>query len=265
MPDGPALFEGCTIVYGGVRLQLAYALRPSFNRFGFGSDSCESKQDVNDFWLILYCAGAVLIFVKLWSVLRQRTGRERPPYEVTLPGRAAEPPKPIDVAAAARSADRWAGIADAGSVVAAGLDAIARQDKSFDAKHFIAGARAAYEVIVTAFAEGDRRTLKNLLSRDVYDGFEMTIRDREGTGETTESRFVSIDKSDITDAELRGRTAQITIRFVSQLVSATRDRNGNVIDGSPDKVTDVTDVWTFARDLSLRDPNWNLVATEAGR
>lgn len=249
-----------------------------------GLDSCESKQDVSEFWLIVYGAAAVLIFFKLWSVLGQRTGRERPPYDpysardsvrpstndnkvVALPGRAAEPPpKPADAAAAAPpAADRWAGIADTGSAVATGLDAIVREDKSFDAKHFIAGARAAYEMIVTAFAEGDRRALKNLLSRDVYDGFEAAIRDREGKGETTESRFISIDKSDITDAELRGRTAQVTMRFVSQLVSATRDRNGNVIDGSPDKVTDVTDVWTFARDLSSRDPNWKLVATEAGQ
>ena len=245
-------------------------------------EQAKSKQDVSDFWLIIYGAAAVLIFFKLWSVLGQRTGRERPPYDsysardtvrpstndnvVALPGRAAEPPpKPVDAAAAVPPPDRWAGIADTGSAVAAGLDAIAREDKSLDAKHFIAGARAAYEMIVTAYAEGDRRALKNLLSRDVYDGFEAAIRDREGKGETTESRFVSIDKSDITEAELRGRTAQITIRFVSQLVSATRDRNGNVIDGSPDKVTDVTDVWTFARDLSSRDPNWQLVATEAGQ
>jgi predicted lipid-binding transport protein (Tim44 family) len=76
---------------------------------------------------------------------------------------------------------------------------------------------------------------------------------------------VSIDKSDITNAEVRGTTAQITVRFVSQLVTVTRDRSGNVIDGSHDKVTDVTDVWTFARDLSSRDPNWKLVATEAGQ
>jgi predicted lipid-binding transport protein (Tim44 family) len=151
------------------------------------------------------------------------------------------------------------------SPVAAGLDAIAREDRTFDGKHFIAGARTAYEMIVTAYAEGDRRPLKNLLSRDVYDGFEAAIRDREARGETSESRFVSIDKSDITDADLRGKTAQVTIRFVSQLVSVTRDRNGAVIDGNPDKVTDVTDVWTFARDLSSRDPNWKLVATEAGQ
>jgi predicted lipid-binding transport protein (Tim44 family) len=244
-------------------------------------------QDVFDFWWIIYATIAVVIFVKLRSVLGQRTGRERPPYDpysardaatrdtvrpstndnvVTLPGRAAEPvPVPKPAEAAVPAADRWSGIAVLGSPVAAGLDAIAREDKSFDGKHFIAGGRAAYEMIVTAYAEGDRRTLKNLLSRDVYDGFEAAIREREAKGETAESRFVSIDKSDITDAELRGRTAQITIRFVSQLVSVTRDRDGAVIEGSPEKVTDVTDVWTFARDLSSRDPNWKLVATEAGQ
>jgi predicted lipid-binding transport protein (Tim44 family) len=161
--------------------------------------------------------------------------------------------------------ERWKGIAESGSTVAAGLDAIAREDKTFDAKHFIAGARAAYEMIVLAYAEGDRRTLKNLLSRDVYEGFEAAIRERENKGDTVETRFVAIDKSDIAGVELRGRTAQITVRFVSQLISVTRDKSGNVIEGNPERVTDVTDVWTFARDLSSRDPNWKLVATEAGQ
>jgi predicted lipid-binding transport protein (Tim44 family) len=102
------------------------------------------------------------------------------------------------------------------------------------------------------------------LAREVYDGFEAVIREREGRGETAETRFVSIDATEIAAAELRGKFAQITIRFISQLVSATRDRNGAVIDGSADKVTNVTDVWTFARDVTSRDPNWKLVATEAG-
>jgi predicted lipid-binding transport protein (Tim44 family) len=238
-------------------------------------------QNVIDIWTIIFLTLAVVIFVKLRSVLGQRTGRERPPYDpysssprdamrpstndnvVTLPGRGAEPiQRPAEPAPAA---DRWNGVAEAGSAVAAGLDAIAREDKSFDIKHFIAGARAAYEMTVTAYAEGDRRALKNLLSREVYEGFEAAIRERETKGQTAESRFVSIDKSDVTGAELRGRTAQITIRFVSQLVSVVRDRTGAVVEGSPDKVTDVTDVWTFARDLSSRDPNWKLVATEAGQ
>jgi predicted lipid-binding transport protein (Tim44 family) len=234
---------------------------------------------VFDIYTIILLALAVVIFLRLRSVLGQRTGREQPPYDpysardtvrppapgndnvVALPGRGADvPPK-----SAERTEPAWKGVAEEGSSVAAGLDAIAREDKSFDPKHFVTGARAAYEMIVNAYAEGDRRNLKSLLSREVYEGFEAAIRERESKGETVETRFVSIDKSDITHAELRGHTAQVTVRFVSQLVSVTRDRNGAVIDGSPEKVTDVTDVWTFARDVTSRDPNWKLVATEAGQ
>jgi predicted lipid-binding transport protein (Tim44 family) len=232
-----------------------------------------------DIYTIIFLALAVFIFLRLRSVLGQRTGRERPPYDpysardtvrpstndnvVALPGRGGEAPtKPAE--SSEPPVERWKGIAEAGSAVAAGLDAIARDDRSFDAKEFISGASKAYEMIVVAFAAGDRRTLKNLLSRDVYDGFEAAIRDRESKGEKVETRFVSIDRADIIGAELRARTAQVTVRFVSQLISVTRDRNGNVIDGSPEKVTDVTDVWTFARDVTSRDPNWKLVATEAG-
>ena len=152
-----------------------------------------------------------------------------------------------------------------GSALAGGLDAIVAADASFEPKHFVTGARTAYEMIVNAYAEGDRRTLKNLLAREVYDGFDGAIAEREKRGETVENRFVSIDECDITAAEVRGRTAQVTVKFQSKLVSATRDKNGNVIDGSAEKVTDVTDVWTFARDSSSRDPNWKLVATEAGQ
>jgi len=233
---------------------------------------------VFDIYTIIFLALAVFIFLRLRSVLGQRTGRERPPYDpysardavrgskdnvVALPSRGGETP-----AASPPTVDpeeRWKGIAEPGSAVANGLNAILQSDSSFDAQHFVAGARQAYEMIVTAYAEGDRRALRNLLSRDVYEGFETAIRERETRGETSETRFVSIDRSDITAAELRGSTAQVTVRFVSQLVSVTRDRSGNVIDGNPDKVTDVTDVWTFARDVSSRDPNWKLVATEAGQ
>ena len=135
----------------------------------------------------------------------------------------------------------------------------------FDAGHFITGARTAYEMIVTAFAEGDRRQLRSLLSREVYEGFDTVIGERESRGETAETRFVSIDASKITGAEVRGRTAQIIVRFVSKLISVTRDSSGAVIEGNAEKVTDVTDVWTFARDVSSRDPNWKVVATEAGQ
>jgi predicted lipid-binding transport protein (Tim44 family) len=233
---------------------------------------------VFDIYTIIFLALAVFIFLRLRSVLGQRTGRERPPYDPYSAREAARPstndnvvslpPRPADAApkpADAEPAERWKGIAEPGSAAATGLDAVLAQDPGFDPKNFLAGARAAYEMIVTAYAQGDRRTLKNLLSKDVYDGFESAIKERESRGEKAETRFVSIDKADINGAEVKGKTAQVTVRFVSQLVSVTRDRDGNVIDGSSDKVTDVTDVWTFARDLSSRDPNWKLVATEAGQ
>src|SRR5690349_11294142 len=245
----------------------------------FHSSAAESMHDVFDIYTIIFLALAVFIFLRLRSVLGQRTGRERPPYDpysardavrgstgdkvVTLPPRVVEQAaKPADPAEPA--ADRWKGVASPGSAVAAGLDAIVAADKSFDPRHFLTGARAAYEMIVVAFAQGNRRTLHERLSKEVYDSFDGVIQERETRGETAETRFVSIDASDIAAAELRNRTAQLTVRFVSQLVSVTRDKAGNVIDGNADKVTDVTDVWTFARDVTSRDPNWKLVATATG-
>jgi predicted lipid-binding transport protein (Tim44 family) len=234
---------------------------------------------VFDIYTIIFLALAVFIFFRLRSVLGQRTGRERPPYDpysardavrspasdkiVTLPQRPAEPAVSRPAEPAQPPADRWKDVAESGSSVAAGLDAIAAADPSFDAKHFITGARAAYEMIVTAFAEGDRRQLRSLLSREVYDGFDAAIGERESRGETAESRFVSIDGSTIT-LPSSARTAQITVRFVS---SSFPSRAGARAchRGSPEKVTDVTDVWTFARDVSSRDPNWKVVATEAGQ
>jgi predicted lipid-binding transport protein (Tim44 family) len=236
-------------------------------------------RDVFDIYTIIFLALAVFIFLRLRSVLGQRTGRERPPYDpysarepvrpasekvVALPNRAPEaaasmPAEPV------APGERWKGVAEPGSALAGGLDAIAATDAGFDPAHFVTGARTAYEMIVNAYAEGDRRTLKNLLAREVYDGFDAAIGEREKRGETVENRFVSVDEADITAAEMRGKTAQLTVKFQSKLVSATRDKNGNVVDGNAEKVTDVTDVWTFARDSSSRDPNWKLVATEAGQ
>ncbi|MGA9193522.1 MAG: Tim44/TimA family putative adaptor protein, partial [Pseudolabrys sp.] len=164
-------------------------------------------RDVFDIYTIIFLALAVFIFLRLRSVLGQRTGRERPPYDpysarepvrpatekiVTLPNRTAETAVPKPAETVEVSPERWKGVAEPGSTIAVGLDAIANADTNFDAKHFLTGARAAYEMIVNAYAEGDRRTLKNLLAREVYDGFESAIAEREKRGETVESRFVSI-------------------------------------------------------------------------
>ncbi|WP_454918410.1 Tim44/TimA family putative adaptor protein [Xanthobacter sediminis] len=238
-----------------------------------------------DLYTIIFLALAVFIFVRLRSVLGQRTGRERPPYDPYSRDTARPPQPPTDnvVPLPERStvnpgvpqpastdedevpAFRWEGVAPEGSAVAAALDEVARLEPDFDAKHFLSGAKAAYEMIVTAFANGDRRTLKDLLSKEVYDSFAASITERESRGETMESRFVAISRADLEQAVVQGANAQLTVRFVSQLISVTRGRDGSVVDGSPDTVADVTDVWTFARALATRDPNWKLVATEAAQ
>ncbi len=114
-----------------------------------------------------------------------------------------------------------------------------------------------------AFAEGDDATLKQLLGDDVYDGFERAIRERDTRGEKLELTLVGIDKADIIESEVKNRTAYVTVKFVSEMVSVTRDAEGDVVEGDPKKVREVTDIWTFARDIGSKNPNWKLVATEA--
>ncbi|SHN74717.1 Predicted lipid-binding transport protein, Tim44 family [Bradyrhizobium erythrophlei] len=235
----------------------------------------ESEFDV-DIYTIIFLALAVFIFLRLRNVLGQRTGNERPPYDraarnivqgapdsnvVPIPGTVIDQAPLAPTADVAPPTDRWKGIAEPGTPLAQGLDGISAQDSSFDPRHFVSGARGAYEMIVLAFANGDRRALKDLLSGEVYDSFDAAIKDRERQERKTETRFVSIDKAEIVGAEARDRSAQLTVRFVSQMISVTRDKTGAIVDGNPDKVADITDVWTFARDPTSRDPNWKLVGT----
>jgi predicted lipid-binding transport protein (Tim44 family) len=236
-----------------------------------------------DIYSIVFLVIAVIVFLRLRSVLGRRTGNERPPFDpysrretmpqgadkpgdkvISLPRRTA----PAEAAAAATgfapgAEERITKIAPEGSPLNEGLKAIAAQDRTFDPAEFLTGAKGAYEMIVTAFAEGDRKTLKQLLSREVFDGFVAAIGERETRGETIEFKFVGIDKAEITAASTKGATAQITVRFLSKLVSATHDKSGAVVDGDPIHVGDVTDIWTFARETTSRDPNWKLVATES--
>ena len=236
-----------------------------------------------DIYTIIFLALAVFIFLRLRNVLGQRTGSERPPYDraardvlqgrpdggradnvVPIPGTIIDQ-APLAPADPAPATERWKGTAEPGSDLARGLDQIAREDTSFDPKHFVAGAKGAYEMIVMAFAQGDRRTLKDLLSTEVFDSFDGAIREREQRGERIERKFVGIEKADIVAAEMRGRAASLTVRFVSQMISVTRDKQGALVDGNPEQITDVTDVWTFTRDMASRDPNWRLVSTDGGQ
>ena len=229
-----------------------------------------------DFGTIFFMVAAIVIFFQLRNVLGRRTGSERPPFDpytadrskpaekekaekngnvVALPRRNAEAP-----------ANNYAvidSVAAPETELNKGLRAIKDADPSFDPVGFVEGAKLAYEMIVMAYAHGDRRSLKNLLSKEVYDGFVAAIDEREKRSEKIESSFVGIDAISIVAAEMKKTEAHVTLRIISELISATRDGAGSIIDGDPETVVEVKDVWTFARDTRARDPNWKLVATEA--
>ena len=226
-----------------------------------------------DIFTLVFIALAVFVAWKLRSVLGTKTGHEQPPGDifqkkptgaptgesnvVRLPGTAAN-----DVGA--EQPFRWAGITEPGSPIAAGLDAIAREERDFDAGVFLEGSKAAYEMIVQSYARGDRKTLKGLLSKDVFEDFEQAITEREKRSEVAETTFVSMSNATITAADLRAKLGMVTVRFSPKLISVVRNKAGEVVDGSADAVVDVTETWTFSRQLGSRDPTWTLVATESG-
>jgi predicted lipid-binding transport protein (Tim44 family) len=233
---------------------------------------------------IVFAIIAIFVVWKLWSVLGTRNGAERPPFDPTSslgpgPGRngangaqpmgqvirmpAAPPQAPAPSSfATPDAAARWKGFAEPGSNVAAGLDAIAAADRAFNPEGFLGGARSAYEMIITAFAAGDRATLGNLLAPEVMDNFSKAIETRLARGETMQTTLVAIDSAAFEDAQLVAAVAQISVRFAAKLISHTRDKSGVVTEGSTVAVVEHLDVWTFSRDTRSRDPNWRLSATE---
>jgi predicted lipid-binding transport protein (Tim44 family) len=237
--------------------------------------------DVFDIYTLLFLVLAVVIFIRLRSVLGRRTGNERPPYDpytrpdakqagapegsvVALPGRTGRGPV-SEVAGPSQEdiEERLGRHATKDSPLGKSLTALIKADPSFDPGEFLNGAKTAYEMIVAAFADGNEATLKQLLGPEVLDGFERAIAEREQRGETLQSTLVAIDKADIIEAEVKNKQAYVTVKFVSQLISVTRDSDGEVIEGDAKKVREVTDIWTFAREIASRNPNWKLVATEA--
>lgn len=233
-----------------------------------------------DIYTLLFLVLAVVIFIRLRSVLGRRTGNERPPYEpysrpeaeqasdgtvVALPrSRTAGAPVCNDAGPSAEELqERLERFATVDSPLGKSLTALIKVDPEFDPGQFLEGAKAAYEMIVAAFAEGDGKTLHQLLGEDVLDGFTRAISEREEKGETQQSTLVGIDKADIIEAELKSSEAYITVKFVSELITVTHDAGGEVVDGDPKKVREVTDIWTFSRDTVSQNPNWKLVATEA--
>ncbi|MBV1886328.1 MAG: Tim44/TimA family putative adaptor protein [Parvibaculaceae bacterium] len=224
--------------------------------------------------LILLIIAVVVIF-KLRSVLGQRTGHEQPPQDkspydrvkkeqadatdnapndnvIPLPGNSRSMPTREDVVNIGMSED------------VPGLREIASADHSFDPGTFISGSRVAYEMIITAFASGNRGGLQGLLSQSVFESFDSVITGREARGETVEMEFVGLERSEITSAQLDGSKALITVEFDSSFTQSIKNEEGQVIDGDPITVRKVRDIWSFERDLQSQDPNWRVVATESG-
>ena len=228
-----------------------------------------------DLFTLLPLAVALFVFWKLRSVLGTRNGNERPPYEpyvgtdeanqdtddnvVTLPGAKRQRGEEGDASPAEAAIAKIAG---KDKSLKQGLTAILSRDSSFEPDQFLSGAKMAYEMIVTGFADGDKRALKGLLSREVYENFAAVIDDRTKRGEKVQTSFVGIEKAQVTAAELNKDEAQITVKFVSQMISATLDSTDEVVDGDLQEVAEVIDIWTFARPVKSRDPNWKLVATD---
>ncbi|MFQ6017842.1 MAG: Tim44/TimA family putative adaptor protein [Kiloniellaceae bacterium] len=227
--------------------------------------------------IILFVAIAAFFVLRLRGVLGKRTGQDKPPPYDPFGKRAKEEPeedkvihlpdhaKPEEIGEAGEEAvgAEAAEGEPAATPFAAALAQIKLADPGFDEGRFLTGARGAFETIISSFAGGSAKTLRPLLSNDVYNDFAGAIEARRKARHTLDTTLVDIADSEIVDAELQGRTAFVTVKFVSEQVNVTRDTEGEVVEGDPDHVAKITDIWTFARNTRSRDPNWTLVATRS--
>lgn len=217
---------------------------------------------------LILLAVALAVFWYLRSMLGKRTGQERPPGDVLIfRPKTGKIPDHAPTAEAGGESEgpakpRWHGVAEEGSAVAAGLDAIAAATQGFDVPQFLAGAKRAYEMTLASYAAGDKSALKPLLTKEVAESFFATIDQRKADGSSLVFQFVGVQSANIERASLEGRIASMTLKFSSEMIHALRDRNGNVIEGQDNSVRAVEDVWTFERDTASRDPNWKLAATD---
>ena len=242
-----------------------------------------------DLFTLLALSAAIVAIFKLRSVLGRRTSDDDARMEqraqraaeearaaaasdkvVALPRRdrdLPEQPAPVNTISKAEREAQIRSFSSDNESLSKGLIEILDADPAFDPEQFLTGAKRAYEMIVTAFAEGNLKALRELLNDEVYDSFAGAIAERKKRGEQVDQSFVGISKANILEADVTNGTANITVRFVSQLISAIRDKAGEVVSGDDSSVQDVNDIWTFARDVSsaraLQSPNWKLISTQS--
>lgn len=227
------------------------------------------------FDILIFAAIAAVLVYRLYSILGTRgpDDRQRPnPFSAPDAPAARETAKVIDIDHARRDVPALP-LADVGQLVdeksnadgrvEAGLAEIAAADARFDPHAFIQGARAAFEIIVTAYNKGERETLRPLLSPKLFNDFDAGIATREKQGHTSEVTIRAIKAARVVEAHLGGTMAYITVDFDVEESIVTRDAEGNIVDGSPDRVFSVEDIWTFTRDIRASDPNWTLIETRS--
>lgn len=213
--------------------------------------------------IVFFAMVAVFLVLRLRSVLGRRTGTEKQRPDPLRRDRPAPEQGPDRIIELPRRPTNGEPPAATGGAAQAGLMQIQLADRSFEPDGFLKGARGAFEIIVAAFAAGDKDRLRTLLSDDVYRNFADAIDARQEKGEVLQTTLVGIKGLAIEEAELRGSTALVTVKIVSEQVNVTRDKEGNVVDGDPSRTTEVTDLWTFSRDTRASDPNWTLVETRS--
>jgi predicted lipid-binding transport protein (Tim44 family) len=212
--------------------------------------------------IILFAGVAGFLFFRLRSVLGRRTGNERRRPDPFAP-RPAAPPSSFDGAPTTTAAPAPVSELGGAQIGTDGMAALRAADPSFNADAFLAGARTAFEMIVKAFAAGDRATLQPLLSPDVFTAFSDAITARQAAKETHETKIVAIKVAVIEHVAIENGTGLVTVKLVTDQVNATRDASGTVVEGDADKAIEKTDFWTFSRQLRARNPNWILVATHS--
>lgn len=214
--------------------------------------------------IVLLAMVAAFLGLRLYSVLGRRAEHEEEP----VVQRFEADDKPGNIRPAAVPAPvvplRPVELEGVMPAVERALRDIAAADSRFNLGQFLEGARGAYRMILEAFWNGDRDTLRELCDDDVYAGFIAAIDAREAAGETLANTLIRIEEVRVHSAALDGKTARITLLFVADIAAVTRDREGNVIAGSLDDAIETRDVWTFSRNIASRDPNWVLDETDEG-
>lgn len=215
--------------------------------------------------IILLALVAAFLGLRLYSVLGKRTGHEQEhmprkiePHARDMQQGKDQKPHVPDIAPA--TPPKPAMIYD--TAAEPGMRSILNADRNFDVARFVEGGKAAYGMILEAFWKGDREELKILCDDDVYESFETAIDDREAKGEVLENKLVRIEEARISNAELNGRVASITLQFDADIAAVVRDKDGTLIGGSLSDAVETHDIWTFSRDLSSADPNWLLDETD---